>query len=121
MDLECNLTSYTINGKVDSEVVIKCFDEFASNLNQETWVILDNASIHTSALFKSKIQIWEQMGLNLFYLPARAPELNKIEILWRFMKYHWLSFSAYLSFNNLKNEIDHLLCNIGSLYRITFA
>ena len=121
MGLDCSLTPYTINGKVDSEVVINCFDNFTNTITQETWVILDNASIHTSAKFKAKISEWKTKGVNLFYLPPRAPELNKIEILWRFMKYHWLDFKAYLSFDNLKKYLDDLLCNIGSKYKIIFA
>jgi hypothetical protein len=28
----------------------------------------------------------------------RHPKLNLIEILWRFIKYYWLPFSAYTSF-----------------------
>lgn len=121
MDLDCNLTPYTIHGKVDSEVVINCFDDFTNTLTKETWVILDNASIHTSAKFKAKINEWKAKGLNLFYLPPRSPELNKIEILWRFMKYQWLDFRAYVSFDNLKTYLDELLCSIGSKYKITFA
>jgi len=41
---------------------------------------------------------WVQKGLIIKYLPPYAPELNLIEILWRFMQYSWLPFSAYASF-----------------------
>ena len=50
-------------------------------------LVMDNASIHTSAIFQDQLPKWEQQGLDIFYLPAYSPELNLIEILWRFMKY----------------------------------
>jgi len=40
------------------------------------------------------------------YLPAYAPALNLIEILWRFMKYYWLPFSAYTSFQCLSAAVE---------------
>ncbi|NNM59570.1 MAG: IS630 family transposase, partial [Legionellales bacterium] len=55
------------------------------------------------------------------YLPPYSPELNLIEILWRFMKYSWISFSAYSCFNSLKTEIERVLCEVGMKYKITFA
>jgi hypothetical protein len=33
-------------------------------------------------------------GLMIKYVPSYAPELKLIEILWRFLKYYWLPFSA---------------------------
>lgn len=121
MDSNGNTTSFTIEGKVDSAVVISVFDDFANDLTIPTVVVLDNASIHTSAAFKNKIHEWQAKGLTLYYLPPYSPELNKIEILWRFIKYQWLDFSAYLSFDNLKKELDLVLQNIGSKYQITFS
>ena len=123
MDLDCNLTPYVIDGKVDSEVVISCFDNFMEQFDegQLTCVVLDNASIHRSAKFRAKALEWRNKGFGLYYLPPYCPELNKIEVLWRFIKYHWLNIKAYLSFENLKTELDSLLSRIGSEYRITFA
>ncbi|WP_080411757.1 transposase [Burkholderia ubonensis] len=31
----------------------------------------------------------------LFYLPAYSPELNKIEIVWRQLKYRWRRFVTW--------------------------
>src|SRR3989475_9299105 len=60
-----------------------------------TVVVMDNASIHTSEAFQEAIPKWEKKGLSIFYLPEYSPELNLIEILWRFMKYEWIEFWAY--------------------------
>lgn len=37
------------------------------------------------------------------------------------MKYHWLSLSAYLSFDTLKEALDELIIDIGEKYQINFA
>ncbi len=89
------LTSYTVEGSVDSEIVIGCFDDFSNSLTRTTTVVIDNAPVHTSKKFESRIPIWEEKGLFLYFLPSYCPELNLIEILWRMIKYHWLPIKAY--------------------------
>lgn len=121
MDLESNLTPYVFNGKTDTDSVIACFDDFSSTLSNPTWVVLDNASVHTSAKFKANIDKWKNRGLSLFYLPPYSPELNLIEILWRFIKYKWLSLTAYLSQDDLYRELISVLENVGLKYKVTFA
>jgi transposase len=54
------------------------------------------------------------------YLPPYSPELNLIEILWRFMKYYWLPFSAYMSFQDLLQSIEDILTRFGTDYTIAF-
>jgi transposase len=65
---------------------VAVFDEFSLTIKKKTVVVIDNASVHTSALFKQNIEKWEKRGLFLKYLPTYSPELNLIEILWRFIK-----------------------------------
>jgi transposase len=57
----------------------------------------------------------------LNYLPAYSPELNIIEMLWCFIKYRWLPFSAYLNPSNLYDELTEGLRNVGGKYQINFA
>jgi hypothetical protein len=54
------------------------------------------------------------------YLPADAPELNLSEILWRFMTYSWLPFSAYASCQCLSEAVEEILTRIGTDYAINF-
>lgn len=121
LDIQCNLTPFVIEGIVDSEIVMSCFDAFCETIEKPTWIVIDNARIHTSAKFKAKRLEWEEKCLYLFYLPAYSPELNLIEILWRFIKYQWMPFSAYLSFGNLLNSLLEILKNVGTKHSITFA
>ena len=111
----------TVQGYVDSEIVIACFDQFCDTINKKTIVVVDNASMHTSSKFKGKLGEWEENGLIVKYLPTYSPELNLIEIVWRLIKYNWLPLSAYLSFKNLKSELQQVLDGIGSEYQINFA
>jgi len=109
-----------IISKIDTQVVIDFFNDFVKQIKKTTVVILDNASIHTSKLFKEQIPKWEKLGLQLLFLPPYSPELNKIEILWKNMKYHWHKLDAFTSFDNLKMHIQELLNGFGKIYDINF-
>lgn len=113
--------SYVFESNVDAEMIIACFNQFSLTLKKTTWIVIDNAPQHTSKLFKEQLAKWVKIGLHVKYLPPYSPELNVIEILWRFMKYSWISFSAYSCFNSLKTEIERVLCQIGTKYKIIFA
>jgi hypothetical protein len=118
---ENQLESFCFQCNVDTRVVVSCFNEFSKNITKETVVILDNASIHTSDEFQESIPEWKKRGLFIKYLPPYSPELNLIETLWRFIKYYWLPFSAYTSFKDLVDEVENILRQFGSEYKIAFA
>ncbi len=50
-----------------------------------------------------------------------CPHLNRIELLWKRCKYHWLEPSAYSDFSALRRAVSNILHNVGSKYRITFV
>lgn len=108
------------NCSVTSDIVVACFDAFSLRTRKKTIVILDNASIHHSAIFKNEIKKWEKRGLFLYFIPKYSPELNLIEILWKHIKYYWISSSAYNGFKFLKEELDKVLVNIGKKFSISF-
>ena len=113
--------SFVFDGAIDSTIVIHCFDLIAHSIEKKTVVVIDNAPIHRSEEFAEKIQEWEKLGLEIYFLPTYCPSLNKIEMLWEKIKYDWLSWEAYSSYKNLCEELDKILSQIGSKYRITFA
>jgi transposase len=114
------LVPYMVEGKVDTATIVECFEQFSQHLDKRTYVFLDNAPVHRSQEFIEHIAHWVQRGLIIKYLPAYAPELNLIEILWRFMKYYWLPFSAYTSFSCLYEAIEQILTRVGTEYTIAF-
>lgn len=84
-------------------------------------VVLDNASLHGSGVFKEKLTGWQQRGVCLHFLPPYSPELNLIEVLWRKVKYEWLPLDAYQSYVHLKNWVLEIVGNVGEKFHITFA
>lgn len=123
MNRNCDFESYVFEGSINSEIVIACFDDFAKKLSKKTIVLIDNASIHTSNLFKDNIDKWKNENLIIYNIPPYSPELNKIEILWRKIKYEWIDFSAYKTFGSLKKSLNNILSNIGinQKYHINFT
>ncbi|MCP4970650.1 MAG: IS630 family transposase [Arcobacter sp.] len=114
------LKSYIADGRVNSDKVIDVFDDFANSLSKPTIVVLDNASYHKSKKFKANLYRWMNQGLTLLYLPPYSPQLNIIEILWRFMKYVWIDYKAYLNFDNLKEYIKTIFEKYGDEFIINF-
>ena len=115
------LIPWTFNCNIDSDILVSVFDEFAKNIEKETWVILDNASFHTSGIVQDKIKDWEEKNLFLYYLPPYCPQLNMIERVWQFMKYQWMPVQAYESFGSLSDSVNTILSGYGSEYLITFV
>ena len=114
------LTSFVVQGAINSEMSVQIFDDFAGQLTKKTVVILDNASTHTSALFKQRMPFWRKKGMLIQYIPAHCPELNYIEMLWQKIKYEWLDFDAFLSKEKLLQHLTTILEQVGEKYRITF-
>ena len=109
-----------IEGKVDTPVIVECFDQFSKQITKRTYVFLDNSPLHRAREFIRHIPQWVQRGLIVKYLPPYSPELNLIEILWRFIKYRWLPFSAYMSFACLVQAVEDILTRFGTDYTINF-
>ena len=111
----------TFEGWVSSSEVVAAFDSFSETLTKTTVVVLDNASMHHSHEFSSNLDRWATKGLTIKHLSTYSPELNLIEIVWRFIKYRWLPLSAFQSFKSLKHSLQIILDGIGSEYTISFA
>ncbi|MGI4869947.1 MAG: IS630 family transposase [Janthinobacterium lividum] len=111
-----SLTAFT------AELFVAALNEWVTSLTLPTVLVLDNASIHKAHLVQAHLASWAAQGLRRFFLPPYSPELNRIEILWRFCKHYWLTPAAYLSPETLLQAVTQLIHNIGSRdYWITFA
>jgi transposase len=114
------LVPYLLDGPVDTAAVVGCIDQFSEQLDKKAYVLIDNAPMHRSKAFVRHIPKWVKKGLIIKYLPTYSPELNMIEILWRFIKYYWLPFSAYVSFQHLCAAVEEILKQFGTKYTIDF-
>ena len=63
MNKRNELEAYTIEGSVDSAVVIHVFNEFCKTIEGPTVVVVDNASIHRSEAFQEELPMGEKEGL----------------------------------------------------------
>jgi len=111
---DCQFQSYVFDETINSDVVAASFDEFSKNLKKPTYVLIDHAPTHTSGFFLDNIKSWEQSNLYVKFISSYSPDLNIIEILWRKIKYEWMPFSAFQSFESLKSDLFYILQNIGS-------
>jgi len=120
---DSRLTPFCFEHSADSETVIAFFDNFAEHADRKkkTVVILDNSPVHHSDEFYKKIPEWNKKGIFIKYIPPYSPELNRIEILWKSIKYRWLDISSYTSFRNLVRNVEHVLKNVGKEYFIEFS
>ena len=75
----------------------------------------------TSNNFMDKQAEWKEKKLTIFFLPTYSPQLNIIEILWRFIKYSWLKPDAYISWHSLVNAVENIFRDFGDKYIINFV
>ena len=82
-------------------------------------VILDNASVHTAKAIEPLMEQLKKKGLTLYFLPPYSLELNRIEILWRKVKYEWMAFKTRDS-KTLETDLDEIFTKFGEHYQLTF-
>ena len=106
-------------GNVTKSTILSCIDDFVNQTTGKNVIVMDNASVHNISNRK-KLELIEK-GVEIFELPTYSPQLNIAEILWRFIKYKWLSFFDYEFYYVLKSSLVCFLANIGVKYTINFA
>jgi transposase len=115
------LHSYVSTQSITSEVVIACIDAFFPSVDKRTVIVVDQASIHTSDAIYDKLEEWKQRNIEIFNLPPYSPQLNLIEILWRFIKYEWIEIAAYRNWQSLVQYVEKVLKEFGENYVINFV
>jgi len=89
---------YFHKGRVSTDTVTDVIDHFVSHLRRPATLVLDNASVHTSGKFNSRMEHWEEKGLSIYRIPPYSPELNLIERFWQKLKYQWMPTTAWDEF-----------------------
>jgi hypothetical protein len=72
-------------------------------------VVLDNSSVHRSALVQAARPDLERAGVGFYYLPPYSPALNRIEGLWRHVKYEELPVRSYRTLDDLRAAVTSAL------------
>jgi len=114
------LHAYSVEGTINTDIVIACIDDFVKTIKKKTVLVLDNATIHHSEKFNAKLGEWITKGLRIFHLPTYSPHWNLIETLWRKIKYLWLKPGDYASWEILKVALQNILNSVGDAFKIDF-
>lgn len=118
--LDNRLTSYCTEENINAEFVCNCINDFITTLDKPTVIVLDNAPFHRCQLLYSFIEQWQQKQVYVFFLPTYSPHLNRIEILWRKIKYEWLKPKHFFSRRTMVKAVKKILTTFGTEYSINF-
>lgn len=121
MNRENHLEAYVSTQTINSDVIVACIDTFFATVDNPTVIVMDQASIHSSNTILDKIEEWKERNITIFELPSYSPQLNLIEILWRFIKYQWLEIDAYKNWTTFVAAIEKILREFGTTYVINFV
>jgi transposase len=96
-----------IEGNTTAADTIAFLDTLAQHADPAcpTVLLMDRASIHTSARVGQHRQRWKEQGLVIAYLPPYSPELNPMEGQWRKLKYHDLPHRHHASKVDLRRAV----------------
>ncbi len=82
-------------------------------------VVLDNYSVHHSRVVTAAEPDLTASGVQFFFLPPYSPELNRIEPVWRHVKYEALPERSHLSAAALQAAVDDALTSEADRLRQT--
>lgn len=112
---------FSTQESITADKVVDFLDRLSFRIKKDTFVVLDNASVHRGKLIAELRPIWEKRGLFLFFLPPYSPHLNIAETLWRILKGKWLRPADYVSTDSLLYATNRALAAIGNELVINFA
>ena len=106
---------------IDGAFIFEHLEAFSWKVQKPTFIVLDNARVHKTANIQKRLEVWQQRGLYLFYLPPYSPHLNIAETLWRILKGKWLEVTDYLSADHLFYATKKCLAAVGKELTINYA
>lgn len=121
IDRENNYRGFTTSESITADKVVDFLDAFSFQVRKDTFVVLDNATVHRNHKIRELRPIWEKRGLFLFYLPPYSPHLNIAETLWRILKGKWIKPQDYTSTDTLFYAANRALAAIGNSIWIKYS
>ena len=106
MNRRNHLEAYVSTQTINSDVVISCINTFFPQVDRPTVILVDQASIHTSELIPSSLDESKAKNRQILVLPSYSPQLNLIEIRWRFMKYQSMEINSDRDWPSLGRVIN---------------
>lgn len=111
----------TSEQNINSQFIIEKLEDLSFKINKQTFVVLDNASVHRAKMFEKRIEFWQNRGLYIFFLPTYSPELNIAETMWRILKGKWIRPQDYLEKDSLFYAVNRCMTNMGKEINIKFS
>jgi len=111
---------FTTTERMTADKIVSFLDDFSFHIRKDTFVVLDNATVHRNRWVKELRPIWEKRGLFIFFLPPYSPHLNIAETLWRILKGKWIRPQDYTSTDMLFYATNRALADIGNGLNIHF-
>lgn len=111
---------FTTTERMTADKIVSFLDDFSFRINKDTFIVLDNATVHRNRWIKELRPIWEKRGLFLFFLPPYSPHLNIAETLWRILKGKWIRPQDYASADMLFYTTNRALADIGNGLNIQY-
>ena len=111
---------FTTTERMTADKIVSFLDDFSFRIQKDTFVVLDNATVHRNRWIKELRPIWEKRGLFIFFLPPYSPHLNIAETLWRILKGKWIRPQDYMSTDMLFYATNRALADIGKGLNIRF-
>lgn len=112
---------FSTTDNMTSDKIADFIDRLSLRICKDTFIVLDNASVHRCKLMKELRPIWEKRGLFLFFLPPYSPHLNIAETLWRILKGKWLRPVDYFSTDALLYATNRALAALGTELNVNFG
>ncbi|WP_196493055.1 transposase [Burkholderia territorii] len=105
---------------IKGPTVVRSIDDLlAVDDGRPTVIVLDNARIHHGIDEVRRDRWLIDHKAVLFSLPAYSPELNKIEIVWRQLKFRWRRFVTWTK-ETIDAELAELLAGYGTKFQTNF-
>ena len=122
IDRENNYDGFTTTESINAAKVVGFLDRISFKPRaRNTFVVLDNASVHRCHTIKELRPVWEKRGLFLFFLPPYSPHLNLAETLWRILKGKWIRPQDYVSTDSLFYATNRALASVGKLLFVNYS
>ncbi|WP_157278527.1 IS630 family transposase [Olivibacter sitiensis] len=121
VDRKNHYEGFTTTESITADKVASFLDTFSYHVRKDTFVVLDNASVHRNHKIRKLRPVWEKRGLFLFYLPPYSPHLNIAETLWRILKGKWIRPQDYVSTETLFYTTNRALAAVGKRLFINYS
>ena len=109
------LVTITNTTVVNTETMCELLEKMSKlGLKKPVTIVLDNARYQRNAFV---MELAEELGIELLFLPSYSPNLNLIERLWRLIKRTALYGRYYANFKLFKAAIEKTIDELHTVHR----